>query len=225
MKVTRKNPKLILFDWDNTLGVTRQAIVNTMNHVLKKYELDEWDILKRVKRDKTKSFKDNFPNFFGSKAKQAYDDYINHYLKTGISKVSRIIGGQKLLTELQDKKIKIGILSNKDHILLDKEVATCFPKISFEGIWGNGDFAKNKPYPEPIVGICKRLKLEQNSEIWLVGDSSQDTNCAISSGIQGVLFGKGHLASKFDIEQIKKHNIIQINKLEKILEFIDVSDF
>lgn len=70
-KTDMKKPLLIMFDWDNTLAISRQAVVESMNYVLSKYGLEEWDIAKKKYQDKNKSLKDNFINFFKDKAEQA----------------------------------------------------------------------------------------------------------------------------------------------------------
>ena len=76
----KQKPKIIAFDWDNTLALNREVVVNAMNKVLSKYGKAEWDIIKKEKRDKNKSLKENFINFFGEDLeKQAYNDYLNFY--------------------------------------------------------------------------------------------------------------------------------------------------
>lgn len=83
-----EKPKLVIFDWDDTLAKTRNAVVKAMNYILKLYNLPEWDIIKEQKRDKNKSLKENFPNFFGeTEAKNAYQKYLDCYNKEVYKKV------------------------------------------------------------------------------------------------------------------------------------------
>ncbi|MBN2675880.1 MAG: HAD family hydrolase [Alphaproteobacteria bacterium] len=214
-------PKLILFDWDNTLAISRDAVVYSINSILKKYNLEEWETTKRQYRDKNLSFKDNFPNFFGKNAEKAYQEYLSFYKKEALSKVQPQKNAYNLLKNLQEQNIPFGILSNKDHFLLDLEVAQCFPTIKFDWVFGNNDFKRNKPYPDPIIGISKKLNIPQTPEsIWLVGDSVQDTRCAINSGIQGILFGKGNMIDENEKQSLQKHNIIQIQSLSEISKII-----
>ena len=69
-------PTAILFDWDNTLADTRAAVVDALEHILKKYGKEPWAVVKEKYRDPKKSVKENFPNFFQDKADAAYNDYI-----------------------------------------------------------------------------------------------------------------------------------------------------
>jgi phosphoglycolate phosphatase len=217
------HPKLVIFDWDNTLAITRPAVVESMNYVLNKYGLEPWDIIKGKHRDNTKSLKDNFPNFFKNNYLEAYDDYINYYLRKGIKSLTPVQNADKLIKKLQSSDIRVVILSNKDHKLLDKEVNICFPDIRFDGLFGYNDFYENKPSPLPIIEICKESLIDRTPEnAWLIGDSSQDINCAIAAGIRGILIGDGNLMNKEDPQKLKTHNILRTNSMQEIMEVLSV---
>jgi phosphoglycolate phosphatase len=214
-----EKPKIILFDWDNTLAITRLAVVKSMNYVLSKYDLEEWDTAKNKYRDKTKSLKDNFSNFFGDNSSTAYQEYIAYYIEQAIGSVEAEKNAVILLKKIKDSNIKIVVLSNKDHTLLDKEVVSAFPDIEFDGVFGNNDFAENKPSAIPVINICEQFGIERNPvNVWLVGDSSQDTNCAINANIQGVLVGKGNLMNEKDKQKLKQHNILKVSCLADITQ-------
>ena len=204
-----KQPKLIIFDWDDTLAKTRNAVVKAMNYVLSKNNLPEWDVIKEQKRDKNKSLKENFPNFFGEeRAKEVYQEYINYYNKEAYKEVKKIDYTDEFLNTLIKNNIQIAIISNKEKSLLLNEVNNCFSNIKFNHILGNGDAEKNKPAPDPVFKVMQNYDFELNPDnVWLVGDTKQDTDCALNANCQPMLMGKGKF---MDEEYLKIHECIKL---------------
>ena len=185
-------PKAIIFDWDDTLAHTRQAVVEAMEYILQKYNKEPWDITKAKYRDSKKSLKDNFENFFGNDAKKAYDEYLEYYRTNSFNKVKPFEYTKEFLSLCHQKNIDLYIISNKEKSLLLKEVAYCFPDVGFKNILGNGDAANNKPAPDPVFKALEGASFEINRDnVWLVGDTKQDTECAYNANILPVLIGKG----------------------------------
>lgn len=185
-------PKAIIFDWDDTLAHTRDSVVESMEYVLTKYGKEPWDITKIKYRDTKKSLKDNFPNFFDQLANDAYQDYLNYYIKFGYNKVTPVDYAENFLEICNQKKIELYIISNKEKSLLLKEVSFCFPYIHFKNILGNGDALRNKPFADPVFKALDKVSYTINEDnVWLIGDTKQDTECAYNAGIQAILLGKG----------------------------------
>lgn len=212
--------KAILFDWDDTLAHTRPAVVDAMEYVLSKYGKESWDITKTKYRDTQKSLKENFPNFFGTQANEAYQDYLAYYTNNGYSKVVACEGASDFLQWCNKKKIDIFIISNKEKSLLLKEVAFCFPDISFSKILGNGDAPQNKPAPIPVFVALKKVEypIDKNN-VWLIGDTKQDTECAYNAGIQPVLLGKGKFMND-DYIKSKKDSLLIFNNFYQIRTYL-----
>ncbi len=185
-------PKAILLDWDNTLANTRNSIVEAMEHTLKKYNKEPWNITKTKYRDTKKSLKENFPNFFGSDANNAYNDYLKYYTKYAYNKVLPMENASSFLKFCNQNNIDLYIVSNKEKSLLLKEVDICFPNILFKKILGDSDAPQNKPSPDPVFtaldNVCYKI---DKDNVWLIGDSKQDTECAYNANIQPILLGKG----------------------------------
>lgn len=185
-------PKAILLDWDNTLANTRNSIVEAMEHTLKKYNKEPWNITKTKYRDTKKSLKENFPNFFGSDANNAYTEYLKYYTKYAYNKVSPMENASSFLKFCNQNNIDLYIVSNKEKSLLLKEVDICFPNILFKKILGDGDAPQNKPSPDPVFTALDNVCYKINKDnVWLIGDSKQDTECAYNANIQPILLGKG----------------------------------
>jgi len=214
------HPKAILFDWDETLAETRTAVVNAMEHTLALYKKEPWNITKQKYRDTTKSLKENFPNFFGNKYKQAYENYLEYYTQCGINKIQPTPGAIDFLYHCTQHNIEIYIISNKEKTLLLKEVKHCFPDIHFNNILGNGDAPKNKPAPDPVFTALATATYQINKDnVWLIGDSKQDTSCAIAANIQPLLIGSGKFISQTEIDlQLAANQIIQIHNFYELIE-------
>ena len=185
-------PKAVLSDWDDTLAHTRNAVVEALEYILKKYKKEPWNITKAKYRDTKKSLKENFPNFFGEDASRAYSEYLKYYTEYAYNKIYPMKNANNFLTFCNQNKIDLYIISNKEKSLLLKEVEFCFPNISFKKILGNGDALKNKPDPAPVFEALDNVTYEINKDnVWLIGDSKQDTECAYNAEIQPILLGKG----------------------------------
>jgi phosphoglycolate phosphatase len=215
-------PKTIIFDWDDTLAHTRPAVVEAMEYVLKKYNKEPWEITKTKYRDTKKSLKENFPNFFGDQAQEAYQDYLNYYTSHGYSKVTPLENANSFLRMCNNKNIDIYIISNKEKSLLQKEVSFCYPTIKFKNILGNGDAANNKPSADPVYKALENSKSSINkNNVWLIGDTKQDTECAYNAGVQPMLLGKGKFMQDDYIKDKQKTStpIVVFNNYEEIISY------
>ncbi len=111
-------PQAILFDWDETLAHTREAVSEAIEHTLQKYNKEPWEVTKQKYRDTSKSFKENFPNFFGKDAETAYQDYLSYYQAHCFLKVRPNEGASDFLKLCLKKRIKLYITSNKEKSFL-----------------------------------------------------------------------------------------------------------
>ena len=185
-------PKAVLLDWDDTLAHTRNSVVEAMEYILKKYNKEPWNITKVKYRDTKKSLKENFPNFFGEDASRAYSEYLKYYTEYAYNKVFPMENANEFLKFCNQNKIDLYIISNKEKSLLLKEVEFCFSNISFKKILGNGDAPLNKPNPAPVFVALDDVTYEVNRDnVWLIGDTKQDTECAYNAEVQPILLGKG----------------------------------
>ncbi len=216
-------PQAILFDWDETLAHTREAVSEAIEHTLQKYHKEPWEITKNKYRDKTKSFKENFPNFFGKDAVVAYQDYLDYYQKHCFSQVTPNENAADFLTLCHNKGIKLYIISNKEKSLLQHEVKQCFPSTLFEKILGNGDAPQNKPAPAPVFSALQDSTISITPQnVWLIGDSKQDTDCAYQANIQPILLGKGNFMDKTYLreKQTAPLPLLNFSNFHEIMTFL-----
>lgn len=198
----------ILFDWDNTLAESRTCLVATVNEILKKYNLPDWEHQKQ-KRDPNLSFRDNFPNVFGEElAKQAYQEYAELYKKNVVHMLTTFPKVKETLEFLKEQGKKIIILTNKDRKLLDFELPLLFDKSLFDRIVAGHEAPKDKPYPEQAWFALKGwLKAEDFSpeKVWIIGDSDMDSNCALAANARPVRIGEAIWGSQAKLSKDIKH--------------------
>ena len=168
--------------------------------------------------------KENFINFFGEDLeKQAYNDYLNFYHEFNYL-LQAPENAKEMLYMLNKQNIYIIIVSNKERKLLLDEIKVLYNDIEFYKIMANGDSEKNKPDASPIFKAVEDLNIEINyNNVWLIGDSNQDIDCAYNANIQPILYGQGKLAETEYFEEKKKAipPMVQILNFKEIIEFFN----
>ncbi len=191
-KLSLAKLKVVLFDWDNTLAESRTPLVYAVNKVLEEYGLPDWNVVKQ-RRDNNLSFRDNFPRIFGNKAGEAYDKYSKIYLKNVARLISTFEGVSDVLKFLRKKQIKIIIMTNKDRRLLDFELPLLFETEMFDRIVAGHEAPRDKPYGEhalyALQGIIAPEEINPDT-VWVVGDSPQDSSCAMAVQARPIRIGK-----------------------------------
>lgn len=183
--ITEK-PKAILFDWDSTLAQTRPTVVKALEQTLTHFNKAPWEKTKHL-RQPLLSLKDNFPLIFKEDAPTAYQFYLQVYQPELTVPAA---DAKDFLSLCLKNNIAIHIISNKERSLLLKEVKLCYPDISFTGILAYGDAQANKPSAEPVKKALQYVPYSINAQnVWLVGDSLPDTECAYNANIQPILIG------------------------------------
>ena len=179
-------PKAIIFDWDSTLAITRPTVIKALEQTLAHFNKAPWEQSKSL-RQPLLSLKDNFPLIFGKDSNEAYQYYLKIYQFQNIRPSPH---AQEFLEFCQAQNIDISIVSNKEKSLLLEEVNLCYPDIRFSRILGHGDTAENKPSASPVYAVLKNAPYPINPEnVWLIGDSMPDTECAYNANIQPILVG------------------------------------
>lgn len=185
--------RYVLFDWDNTLAESRTALVYTVNQVLKEYHLPPWEDVKK-KRDDTLSFRDNFSNIFGpAAAEEAYRRYAGLYLQNVGSLIKTFPGVRKVLAYFRKRGILMIILTNKDRRLLEYELPLLFDRGLFANIVCGHEAPRDKPFPEQAyyaLGPWLRPQEINRENVWIIGDSTMDSDCALAAGALPVRIGR-----------------------------------
>ena len=188
MLPSRTKLQYVLFDWDGTLADNAAVVHYAVEQVLSEYGQPAWEQIK-AKRDPKLSLWDNFANFFGSQAAEAYNRYLQIYKKATPDMLQTFAGAQKVLDFLREDGIDVMIMTNKDRRLLDIELPLLYNPDIFSRIVCGHEAPRDKPYPEHITYTLRGLltPMEINPDVvWMVGDSNQDSDCALAANALAV---------------------------------------
>lgn len=185
----------VIFDLDGTLLDTLQDIADSVNDTLAEYRLPQHTVstiryfvgdgarnlmaraLPEDRRDKENIDK-------------ALRDYRSRYAQLWNVKTRPYEGIGYMLTALQNRKIKLAVLSNKPDEDTRKCVAEFFPNWRFDVVLGAREGVPLKPDPTAAIELARMLQLPPHSILFL-GDTRMDIETASAAGMfpVGALWG------------------------------------
>jgi phosphoglycolate phosphatase len=194
-------PRAVIFDWDNTLVDSWEAIAEAINRARAKYGLPVWDRA-QVLANCTRSARESFPDWFGDKWQAAWDDYYGYFhearARIGLHAVK---GAAELLAWLHQNDIPMLVVSNKSGTYLRQETAQLGWDKYFAAVVGATDAPRDKPAREHADHALRLAGLEGGADIWFVGDSETDILCARAADCTPVLIGDVELAKKLGVDR------------------------
>jgi phosphoglycolate phosphatase len=179
-------PRVILFDWDNTLVDGWAAIQAGLNAAFRGFGLPEWDretVLARTRR----SLRESFPELFGAGWERARDLFYAEVRATHLGVLAPMPGASAMLDRLE--ALPLGVVSNKQGPLLRAEVAHLGWGRRFGTLVGAGDAAADKPDAAPLRMALAALGQSAGPDAWYVGDTALDMEAARAAGCVPVLLG------------------------------------
>ncbi len=213
-------PRVVLFDWHATLVDTLDAMYHAVDETLPRlrelglYELlvpyslcktsedarlveyvrEHLSLHPRISRERKISRTDIFEILFGADedAKHIAHEAFNEAYRRHYGEVHPFEGGElKLLRELKEFDVRLGILTNREREFFEHEFAAVE-----DGAWlglfdttiCGGDTFRRKPNPEPILKALLDLKHSAGPDCWNLGDSSTDIAAAKRAKITAIFF-------------------------------------
>ena len=190
-KILKNNgkPNAIIFDWDNTLIDSWPTILDSLNTTFKAFNMKPWT-MNEAKIRVAKSMRNSFPALFGDNWRDAGEIFYKRYAMIHVSKLRPLAGAESLLKTLTEKNIHLSVVSNKNGEYLRSEANHLGWNRYFSNLIGAMDAEKDKPDPEPVDMALKSSGIEKGTNVWFVGDSSIDLECAYNAGLTGILIRK-----------------------------------
>ncbi len=181
-------PKAVIFDWDNTLVDTWPLIQTAIDGTMQEMGKEVWG-LEKVRNTVHKSMRESFPEIFGNDWQKAGEIYKNTY-RSIHAKIQLLQGSLELIATLESLGILQFVVSNKIGITLRKEAALIGVDKKFFALVGAGDASSDKPSKEPVELAILGSDLDpQKDEIWFIGDTVSDVECAYNSGCRPLIYG------------------------------------
>ena len=179
-------PRAVLFDWDNTLIDSWTTIHEAMNTTLVAMGQNAWTIdqtRERVRR----SLREVFPEMFGDRWEEAREVFYERFRDIHLDMLSPMEGAERLVRILAMRSVYLGVVSNKLGEHLRREVAHLGWNDLFGKIVGANDAVHDKPAPQPVELALSGSNILPGRDVWFVGDTGIDLQCAHNAGCQGIL--------------------------------------
>lgn len=188
-------PKAILFDWDNTLADTWHLLKQSCDHMLSQMKVDPTpEIIAKLHTHK--SMREVLPEIFGNSWQEAAHIYQTTYKKLRANNLSLLPLAKEVLLFLQETPdIHVGIVSNKVGNSLREEVSLLALESFFTKLIGSLDTIEDKPSIMPVLAAMEGTNIEIGQEVWFIGDSIIDIQCAYNANCTPILYGNNSQTS------------------------------
>ncbi|MBT3361299.1 MAG: HAD family hydrolase [Rhodospirillales bacterium] len=183
-KVAR--PRAVIFDWDNTLVETWPSIHEALRRTFIQYGREPWTYEETTQRVR-KSMRESFPPLFGDAWEEAGAYFKGEFTSIHLDLLKPAAGAAEMLTDLNDSGFYLGVVSNKHGDVLRDEAAFLGWQGFFERIIGAFDAKGDKPAVDPVEMALSRSDIQCGPDVWFVGDTDVDLECAAISGCVPVL--------------------------------------
>jgi phosphoglycolate phosphatase len=181
-------PRALIFDWDNTLVDSWDAIHHALVVTFTAMGHEPWS-LADTKAKVRRSLRDAFPEIFGARWDEARKLYLDTFTATHLDRITPAPGAEELLTALAARGHYLAVVSNKTGPVLRREAAHLGWTRFFVRLVGAGDASADKPDPAPMRLALEGSGIEAGESVWYVGDTALDMECAANAGCHGVLIG------------------------------------
>ena len=179
-------PRVLLYDWDNTLVDGWAGITAALNAVFSEFAMPHWTRQDTVNRVRV-SLRESFPVMFGDRWEHARDVFYGSLARMHLDHVAPMPGAADLLAA--GTAWPQGVVSNKSGDFLRREVAHLGWSEFFGPVIGAGDAAADKPDPAPLLLALSHLKQAAGADVWYAGDTALDMQAARAAGLTAVLVG------------------------------------
>lgn len=223
-------PKALLFDWQNTLASTMDALFHAMNDTLAVHKPDH-GLNKNPLADHVKEHH-RLPDYIKQEAKMSRTDIFhliyeddderektsdtfNEFYKQHYEDVHAIDDSiEPMLREYKKRGVKLGIVTNRKREFITHELTAMGWDEIFQTVVAAGDGCPKKPSPEPMFIALKELHVEPGRDIWFTGDGKSDMQCGVSAGVGTVFYNhakwsEGALSDMFISPGTRPDEIVQ----------------
>lgn len=181
-------PRVVLFDWDNTLITNWRCVHASINVALREFSLPEWSLEESYGRIR-RSLRDSFPEIFGDEWPRARDIFYAHFQANHLDYLDVLSGAEAMLRDLHARGIRLAVVSNKTGRYLRAEAEALGWTSLFDALVGATDAAADKPDPAPIALALAPSGFMPGPDIWFIGDADVDMEIAHRTGCTPILVG------------------------------------
>lgn len=184
--MTRRRPRALLFDWDNTLVDTWESIHEALNATLSAMGHAPWTPEETRTRVRA-SARDSFPLLFGERAAEAMGIYFKNYEATHLNRLQASPGADLAIKALAEDGLYLAVVSSKQGRILRAEADHLGWTSYFSRLVGANDAKRDKPAVEAVELALRGSGIARGPEVWFIGDTDIDMICAVNAGCLPVL--------------------------------------
>ncbi len=185
--MTLPRPRALLFDWDNTLVDTWAVIHHALNVTLEAMGQRPWTLEETRARVRA-SARDSFPKLFGGRAEEAMGVFYEAYERDHLRHLRVLPGVEEMLEALAGADAHyLAVVSNKKGPVMRREAGYLGWNRIFRRLVGAEDAAADKPDRAAVDLALEGSGIPAGPEVWFVGDTDIDMQCAAAAGCTGVL--------------------------------------
>ncbi|QEK38197.1 HAD family hydrolase [Candidatus Cytomitobacter indipagum] len=172
-------PNLVIWDWSETIEKSENAHFFVMNKLLNKYTGKSFDSSHTM-------------NEYWNQISFAVRNVIKAQIPIEIEKCSTWVAPYaiSLIKYFKDNNIPQCIISNGDSKKIREQIFQSRLDY-FDSVIGHDDGFMPKPNPSSILHLCKKYKLKNDHNVWMIGDSSQDMEFAMHAQVKGIKITDG----------------------------------
>lgn len=216
--------KAVLFDLDGTVLDTAPDLIEACSYTLRKYGVNNIDTMK-IRQVLTQGMRAMLASCIDKEEQHNFDiegqmrDCFAAYYSSNINvKTKPFHHIRELFTQLINKNIKIGIITNKYISMANSLLNNYDFNSHFQLILGGDSLPLAKPDPFPLNFAMEKLNLQSNQIIY-VGDHLNDIICANRANVTSALalWGYGAYECNFDKQKID----IKLNDPLELLDYIN----
>ena len=214
-------PKLIIFDFDGTLGDTRQNIIITMQRTMQRVGLpvkSDLECASTIGLTLEDSFKKMYPDVDATMAERCVDAYREIFMESVEELIPELFPGvSDTLASLDKMGIKMSIASSRQSQSLIYFLESMGVSKYFPYVLGSDNVTKHKPDPEPVLKTLRELDYSP-SEVMVVGDMPVDVAMAHGADVRAIAVTFGNATRE---ELVEANADYIIDDFTRILEIVE----
>ena len=220
-------PKLIIFDFDGTIGDTRQNIIITMQRTMKMVGLpvkSDDECASTIGLTLENSFKTMYPDVGAEMTARCVDAYREIFMESVEELTPELFPGvSDTLAQLHDMGIEMSIASSRQSQSLLLFLENMGVLKYFPYVLGSDNVTKHKPDPEPVLKTLRELNYAP-SDVMVVGDMPVDVAMAHGADVRAIAVTFGNATREELIEAEADYIIDDFTKILEIIQYTKNSE-
>ncbi len=214
--------KSVFFDWDGTLVDSLPFLFKAHNTVRERLGYPLWS------RDEyagavVYSTRELYPRIYGERSDEAREMLYSYITENHIDNIEVIAGAKDALDAMRARNVPMGVVSNKRHDVLRREVEHLGWQDYFGVYHGAGAASQDKPSGIPLLHAISEHPLAMSiDDVLYVGDTESDLSCASEAGCPVVFIRHVSNSAELILRYKPLYVVDNLAELqEKLIHFVD----